>query len=175
MHTTSRAVTLVGATILLGAPAILGACGSSEPPLDGTFAGTAVTPLPSPPLPEADLTIDATLDLDAATSRFRLDMDLEAAGLTDVMHVRGSYLTANGMLTLRPDAIEPEPGTGSEVSTGADGAPCIALAGFAGTIVCMPEGTSAFTLAGSQLSFTLAERIADVPGTVAMTLTRVVP
>lgn len=146
---------------------------ASDPPLDGTYAGESVIRLPSPPLPDVDLTIDSVIEFDSATSRFTLDMDLEAAGLTDAMQVRGGYVTANGMLTLRPDTIEPAEGMGSERSVGADGSQCVSLGGFALTVVCIPESTSSLTRSGSGISFSLESRIADVPRTVPMTLTLV--
>lgn len=171
MHITRALVTAraLVTCLALGSVSLVG-CATSEAPLDGTFAGTSTIPLPSPPLPMLDLTIDSVLDLDAATSRFTLDMDLAADVLTDEMHVTGTYVTANGMLTLRPETITASPG--SAPSTAEDGAHCIALAGFAQTVVCLPESTSAYTLSGNQLSFTLEDRIADVDGSVAMTLTR---
>ena len=88
---------------------------------------------------------------------------------------RGDFDTRAAAAKARLDALRPETITaspGSAPSTAEDGAHCIALAGFAQTVVCLPESTSAYTLSGNQLSFTLEDRIADVDGSVAMTLTR---
>lgn len=148
----------------------LTAC-TSDAPLDGTYSGAATTPLPSPPLPTGDLAIDATLRLDSATSTFELDTDLAALGLVDVMNVRGTFVAANGMLTLEPTEFEVDPASGNTVANREDGTPCITLAGFVSTEVCMPEATSAYTRDGDTFTFTLTHEIAGVAGTTPFTLT----
>lgn len=144
---------------------------ASEPPLEGRYSGMTTTPLPSPPLPPGDLAIDASFSPQAAGA-FRLDMDLEFMGLVDTIHLEGTYVTANGMLTLTPTGFDL---TGSENMASvreADGAQCIVLGGFADTPVCFDVQTSAYVLEGDELSFTLAHEIAGAAGTTEMVVTR---
>ncbi len=166
--------THVRLSLSLAALLALAGCGTADPPLEGTFAGHASTPLPSPPLPDGlILEIDATLRLDASDSTFALDMDLASSGLTDVMDVRGTYVDANGMLTLIPREYVIDAATMNTQRVVDGELRCITLMGFAGTEVCLPEQTNAYTETSSQLSITLEPIISDVPGSIPMTLTRV--
>lgn len=149
--------------------AMLAGCASE--PLEGRFAGMTTTPL-SDPLPPGDLQIDATLALDASTSAFDLDMDLEFMGLTDAIHLEGTYVAANGMLTLAPTGFDL---TGSENTASVretDGAQCIVLQGFAGTPVCFDMQSSTYTFEDDELAFTLTHEIAGGAGTTEMPLAR---
>lgn len=160
-------LSLVVASLL----AVAGCNAATVPPFEGTFRGTAVTPLPSPPLPMGDLDIEATLRLDADTDTFELDMALsvEAFLLNDLMNVRGDYVAANGAIMLEPRSFEP--GTSTNTWEVVDGVPCITLAGFASTVVCMPPTEGEY--AGDTITLTLAHQIAGVDGTTPITLTRV--
>lgn len=162
--------TLIRFSLVTASLLALGCSAPSAPPLGGTFTGMATTPLPSPPLPPGDLAIDATLRLDEATGTFELDMDLAALGLVDVMNVRGSYVAANGILTLTPTGFDP---ASTNVWSFEGGAACMTLAGFVDTPVCFTEHDSEYTVVGDELSFTLSHNIAGVDGTTPMVLTRV--
>ena len=151
--------------------AIVALTGCANAPLEGRFTGITITPVPSPPLPAGDLEIDATLALERSGT-FDLDMDLEFMSLLEEIHLVGTYVAANGMLTLTPTGFDL---TGSENMASVreeDGAHCIVLDGFASTPVCFDEQTSAFTLEGDELTFTLAHEIAGVAGTTEMPLVR---
>lgn len=150
---------------------LLAASGCANAPLEGRFTGMTATPV-EPPLPPGELHIDATLALDAASSTFDLDMDLEFMSLLEEIHLVGTYVAANGMLSLTPTGFDL---TGSENMASVreeDGAHCIVLDGFASTPVCFDEQTSAFTLEGDELTFTLAHEIAGTAGNTEMPLAR---
>lgn len=144
----------------------LAACSAGTgPAIEGSFAGSAVTPLPAPPLPEGDLQIEASLVLDGDAGTFELDMDLAALGLTDEMNVRGTYVAANGSITLMPTGYQ-IPADSPNTQDGL----CITLVGFAETVVCLPEMESGeYT---DSISLTLEHEIADVEGSTPITLTR---
>jgi hypothetical protein len=145
----------------------LTACtGSTGPGIEGSFAGTAVTPLPSPPLPEGNLDITAELRLDGDAGTFALDMDLSSMGLMDRADLRGTYVASNGAITLLPTGFEIDPASGNT----AEGL-CITLAGFAETPVCFDEMQDG-EYQDASVTLTLARDIAAVPDTTTLTLSR---
>lgn len=161
MHTQNARRSLVLALVLL-----LAGCGGDEAAFEGAFAGTGVTPLPSPPLPPGDLDIDAELRLDGDAGTFALDLDLSSMGLMDAVDLRGTYVAANGAITLSPTGFEIDPASGNT----ADGL-CITLQGFVQTVVCFADAHDGEYADGS-VSLTLAHDIAGVAGTSTLALSR---
>lgn len=155
-------------------PLFLFAGCASDPSVAGRYVGSGIAPLPNPPLPMEDLSADATLVL-AEDGTFELDLALavEALGLTDVMNVRGTYVAAGGMLTLEPTGYEIPEGSLNTTAAGPNGEPCIVLAGFLDTPVCLPAAqTRPYTLAGDALSITIEDNVAGIDGTMDLDLTR---
>lgn len=140
--------------------------GCSGAAFEGSFAGTGITPLPSPPLPPGDLDIAAELRLDGDAGTFALDMDLSSMGLMDVVDLRGTYVAASGVVTLVPSGFAIDAASGNE----AEGL-CITLQGFGGTPVCFAEMQDGAFADGS-VTLTLEHDIAEVAGTTTLTLTR---
>jgi hypothetical protein len=144
----------------------LTACtGSTGPGIEGSFAGTGVTPL-QPPLPPGNLDIAAELRLDGDAGTFALDMDLSSMGLMDAIELRGTYVASDGAITLLPTGFEIDPASGNT----ADGL-CITLAGFAETPVCFGEMQDG-EYESASVALTLAHQIAGAAGTTSLTLSR---
>lgn len=145
----------------------LTACTSSTAPaVEGSFAGTGVTPLPSPPLPMGDLDIAAELRLDGDAGTFALDMDLSSMGLMDSIDLRGTYVASDGAVTLLPTGFEIDAASGN-VAEGL----CISLAGFAETEVCFSEMQDG-EYEDASVTLTLAHEIAAAAGTTTLALPR---
>jgi hypothetical protein len=150
-----------------------------DPELTGTYAGTGRTPLPGElGLPEgAMLDVDATITFDGATEgNFDLALGLayvvdESSSLTDTIDLDGTFVAANGELTLEIAGIEPGEG-GAVIET--DGTTrCVQLAGFGGTPVCFArEQSNAYSLDGAVLAITLEHVIATTPGSTSLALSR---
>jgi hypothetical protein len=149
----------------------LSACASADP-LDGTWRqpnGTTSLPDGTP------LSVDATLDLQSATSTFDLDIVLAVGGLTDSIDARGAYIDGGDELTLRIDAITVTPESGNTAYVADDGSQCVVLMGFGGANVCFPTPqTNPYTLSGDTLAITIDQSITGAPvSETRLTLTRV--
>ena len=146
-------------------------------PTSGSWAQhDATTPLPDVLVPDTDLNIDATWELDGTVSpgSFTLTMNLEALTLTDTIQLEGTYDRAGTDLTLTITdfVIDPASGNASTLRE-EDGAQCIDLAGFAHTPVCFqtPQ-TNPYTVDGDTMTVTLDHEIAGVASQTFFTLAR---
>jgi hypothetical protein len=153
---------------------------AQDPDLIGTYSGAGTTPLPAQELglPEgAILDVDATITFDGATEgNFELALVMtytidEASALTDTIDLGGTYVAANGELSLAIDEIEPGAG-GTVIET--DGSMhCVELAGFAGTPVCFAaDQSNPYMIEGDELELTLEQQIATASGTTTVTVSR---
>jgi hypothetical protein len=146
-------------------------------PTTGTWAQhDATTPLPDVLVPDTDLAIDATWEMDGAVSpgSFTLTMNLEAIGLTDAIELVGTYERAGSDLTLTFTGFVIDPASGNTSMVREDGAQCITLHGFLDTPVCFqtPQ-THAYAVDADTLTVTLDHEIAGVASQTNFTLLRV--
>ena len=146
----------IRAPLALSLALLTSACAAGDPTAGTWNQPDAVCPLPA--FLGADLNVDATLvlDPDVEPPAFRLTMDLEAAGLVDLMVVEGTYTEDGTNLTLRSTGFVIEPPSTNTADIDVDGSQCITLAGFAGSRVCLPSPqTNAYTQAGAELQIAL--------------------
>ena len=152
---------------------------AQDPELTGTYAGAGRTPLPAElRLPDgAILDVDATITFDGASEgNFDLALVLayvidESSALTDTIDLGGTYVAANGELTL--EIADTEPGEGGTVIETDGNARCVQLAGFGGTPVCFAtEQSNAYSFDGAMLELTLDQVIATTSGSTTLSFSR---